>query len=105
MTRIGHVVRRWVAALREEIGFCRRVLADERTPRPAKWLLGAALAYAACPIDLIPDWIPVLGHLDDVVIVPLLVFLGLRLVPRQVLREARRGDRLSLAAPTRRNVR
>lgn len=43
------------------------------------------MAYAASPIDLIPDFIPILGHLDDVVIVPLLIWLALRLIPKDVV--------------------
>ena len=63
-----------------------------QTPRPAKWVAAAVLAYALSPIDLIPDFIPVLGMLDDIVIVPLGVALAVRLTPRplweQLLREA-----------------
>lgn len=63
-----------------------------QTPRAAKWVAGAVLAYALSPIDLIPDFIPVLGMLDDIVIVPLGIALAVRLTPRplweQMLREA-----------------
>ena len=67
----------------------RLVLSDPRTPWLAKVLLGAALAYALSPIDIVPDFIPVIGHLDDVIIVPLLVWLALRCVPREVVQDAR----------------
>jgi len=63
-----------------------------QTPKPAKWVAAAVLAYALSPIDLIPDFVPVLGLLDDIVIVPLGVALAVRLTPRplweQLLREA-----------------
>jgi uncharacterized membrane protein YkvA (DUF1232 family) len=62
------------------------------TPRPAKWVAVAVVAYALSPIDLIPDFIPVLGLLDDVIIVPLGILLVVKLTPRplwdQVFREA-----------------
>lgn len=66
-----------------------------QTPRAAKIAAFVVLAYAASPIDLIPDFIPVLGQLDDLVLVPLGVALVIRLVPRplwaQVLAEAERS--------------
>ncbi|MBI4971698.1 MAG: DUF1232 domain-containing protein [Planctomycetes bacterium] len=65
------------------------VLEDKRTPRIAKFLLGLAIAYALSPIDLIPDFIPVIGHLDDVVIVPLLVVLALKLIPKNIIEDCR----------------
>jgi uncharacterized membrane protein YkvA (DUF1232 family) len=52
------------------------------TPRAAKWVAIATLAYALSPIDLIPDFIPVLGQLDDLVIVPLGIALAVRLTPK-----------------------
>jgi uncharacterized membrane protein YkvA (DUF1232 family) len=51
------------------------------TPRPAKWVAVAVLAYALSPIDLIPDFIPVLGLLDDVVLLPLGIALAVKLTP------------------------
>lgn len=77
------------ARCQREIGFYRAVLADPRTPRAARWLLGLALTYAVSPVDLIPDFIPVLGHLDDVLLVPLLIWLALRLIPKDVIAEHR----------------
>ena len=53
-----------------------------RTPRAAKWVAFAVIAYAVSPIDLIPDFIPVLGLLDDLIIVPLGIALAVRLTPR-----------------------
>lgn len=63
-----------------------------QTPRVARWVAIAVLAYAVSPIDLIPDFIPILGLLDDVVIVPLGIALAVRLTPKPLwearLREA-----------------
>jgi len=63
-----------------------------QTPRGAKWVAIGVLAYAVSPIDLIPDFIPVLGQLDDLILVPLGVALVVRLTPRPLwealLREA-----------------
>ena len=65
------------------------------TPRPVRWLAVAVLAYALSPIDLIPDFIPVLGLLDDIVLVPLGLALVIRLTPaahwQARLREAELG--------------
>jgi len=78
-----------VEAFRREVRVYRLVLADPRTPWLARVLLGAAVAYALSPIDFVPDFIPVVGYLDDVVVVPGLVYLALRLVPREVVAECR----------------
>ncbi len=60
-----------------------------QTPWYAKVLGGLVLAYALSPIDLIPDFIPVLGYLDDVILLPLLIWFTVRLLPPQVLSESR----------------
>jgi len=73
-----------------ELNVYRLILSDPRTPRPAKWLLGTAIAYAISPIDLIPDFIPVLGYLDDVLIVPTFVILALKLIPKEIVEDCRR---------------
>ena len=61
----------------------------ERTPWYAKIFAGAVLAYAASPIDLIPDFIPVAGYLDDLIIVTLGLWLALKMIPRDVMAECR----------------
>ena len=62
---------------------------DPRTPVTAKVLAGLVAAYAFSPIDLIPDVIPVLGLLDDLIIVPIGIWVALRLIPRPLLEEYR----------------
>ncbi|MDP9253507.1 MAG: DUF1232 domain-containing protein [Verrucomicrobiota bacterium] len=74
---------------KRELTLYRRVLADPRTPGGAKIFLGLAIGYLCMPFDLIPDFIPVLGQLDDAVIVPALVYVGLRFIPRELLAEHR----------------
>ncbi len=69
---------------------------DPRVPWHAKAVATCVAAYALSPIDLIPDFIPVLGYLDDLVIVPLGILLAVRLVPPELMAEFRReADRLS----------
>jgi uncharacterized membrane protein YkvA (DUF1232 family) len=75
--------------VRREFSVYRRVWRDPRTPWLPRLLLGLAIAYLALPLDLIPDFIPVLGQLDDLLIVPLLVWLALRSVPPAILAEHR----------------
>lgn len=65
------------------------VYRDKRTPLLAKVLIGITVGYLLSPIDLIPDFIPVLGLLDDLIIVPLLITLSLKLIPKIILEEAR----------------
>jgi len=62
---------------------------DPRVPWYAKVLTAVIVAYAFSPIDLIPDFIPILGYLDDLVLIPLGVALVLRLIPPQVMEECR----------------
>ena len=76
--------------LKREVQVYRLVLADRRTPPAARWLLRLAIGYLLSPIDLIPDFLPLIGHLDDAVIVPGLVYLALRRIPREVVAEARK---------------
>ena len=62
---------------------------DPRTPWYAKMLVAGIVAYALSPIDLIPDFVPVLGYLDDLILIPLGISLAIKLVPSAVLAECR----------------
>lgn len=72
---------------------------DPRTPLVAKVLAAVVVAYALSPIDLIPDFIPVIGLLDDLVLLPLGVAIVLRLVPPEVMAEARARAEAALELP------
>jgi uncharacterized membrane protein YkvA (DUF1232 family) len=93
-------VRTWARAARRDVLALWLAARDPRVPWPVKLLAAAVAAYALSPIDLIPDFIPVLGYLDDLVIVPAGVMLVIRLMPADVLAECRAAaDRMS-ARPT-----
>ncbi|HBC47523.1 MAG TPA: hypothetical protein DEO84_03370 [candidate division Zixibacteria bacterium] len=82
-------LRSFGVTIKREISYYRLLIKDRRTPKAAKILLWVALGYLLMPIDLIPDFIPVLGHLDDLVIIPLLVVLALRMIPEEAKRDCR----------------
>ena len=75
--------------IRREMNVYHLVLKDPRVPWSLKWLLGLAMGYLLSPIDLIPDFIPVLGHIDDLIIVPALLTLALKFIPKEVVNECR----------------
>lgn len=79
------------ARAKAEAGFYRRVAQHPKTPRLARWCLGLALAYLVTPVDLIPDFIPVLGQLDELVVIPALILTARALIPADVWHECRTG--------------
>ncbi len=76
-------------ALKREVYAVYLAARDPRTPWYAKALIFFVVAYALSPIDLIPDFVPVLGYLDDLLIVPAGIWLAIRLIPPEALAEAR----------------
>ena len=74
-----------VAFVRRQMRFYRLLLRDSRTPTISKILLGAALGYAIWPLGLVPDFIPIVGYVDDIVIVPALVCIAIQRVPDHVV--------------------
>lgn len=84
------VLRDTAAKIKKEFAVYRLVLKHPGTPRMAKILLGLAVGYILLPFDLIPDFIPVIGHLDDLVIVPALVYAALKLIPPEIVDSCRK---------------
>jgi uncharacterized membrane protein YkvA (DUF1232 family) len=82
-------LKRWSVELKRDVGTVLGAARDPRTPWYAKALALAVAAYALSPIDLIPDFIPVLGLLDDLILVPFGIALALRMIPAEVLAEHR----------------
>ena len=83
-------LKRWAAELRAQLLTLWFSRSHPDTPLPAKILAALVVAYAFSPIDLIPDFIPVIGYLDDLILVPLGIYLVLRLLPQQVIADSRR---------------
>jgi uncharacterized membrane protein YkvA (DUF1232 family) len=92
MTRLTQ----WARLIKRDVHALYFAARDPRVPWYAKTLAVLVVAYALSPIDLVPDFIPVLGYLDDAILVPLGILLTLRLIPSEVMRE----HRLRAAAAT-----
>ena len=92
-------IRRWAQSLKRDVVALWLAARDPRVPWNAKAVAAAVAAYALSPIDLIPDFVPVLGYLDDLLIVPLGIAFAVWLIPPPVMADlrARAVDRL---APT-----
>lgn len=90
----------WAKSLRRDIVALWLAARDRRVPWYAKAVAGGVAAYALSPIDLIPDFIPVLGYLDDLLIVPLGIMLAVRLIPSDVMAELRVDAAARLERPS-----
>ena len=82
-------LKRWAQALKRDVMTLWFALKHPLTPWYARAFAAILTAYALSPIDLIPDFIPILGYLDDLIIVPAGVWVLLRMVPEQVLVDSR----------------
>ena len=84
-------VRQWARTLKRDILALHLAAHDPRVPWYAKAVAACVAVYALSPIDLIPDVIPILGYLDDLVLVPLGIWLAIRLIPPPLLEEHRQA--------------
>ena len=91
-------IKSWAKALKRDVVALWIAARSPRTPIAAKLVAGAVAAYALSPIDLIPDSIPVVGYLDDLVIVPLGIALAVRLIPAALMAEFR-AEAVAVAKP------
>ena len=82
-------LRHWARTVKRDVLMLSLAARDPRVPWYAKVVAACVAVYAFSPIDLIPDFIPVLGYLDDVIIVPLGILLAIRLIPPALLEEHR----------------
>jgi len=82
-------LKRWARALKRDTLALYLAARDPRTPWYAKAFAAMVVAYALSPIDLVPDFIPVIGYLDDLLLVPLGLWIAMRLIPPDVIEDCR----------------
>lgn len=99
LARLTERARRWAREVKTDVHALWLAARDARTPWYAKVLAAVVAAYALSPIDLIPDFIPVLGLLDDIVLVPLGILLVVRFIPGEIMEEHRAAARLAERKP------
>ncbi|GAA0585916.1 YkvA family protein [Craurococcus roseus] len=92
-------IKDWARAARRDVHALWLAARDPRTPWYARAFALAVAAYALSPIDLIPDFIPVLGYLDEVILLPPAILLAIRLVPPEVMAEHRATAAAAQARP------
>jgi uncharacterized membrane protein YkvA (DUF1232 family) len=97
-------LRVWAQAITRDVHALYLATRDPRVPWYAKLLAGCVAAYALSPIDLIPDFIPVLGYLDDLLIVPLGILLVVALIPPPIMAEHRATADTPREAPSSKNA-
>lgn len=90
----------WARAIKRDVIAIWLAAKDARTPWPARILAICVAAYALSPIDLIPDFVPVLGYLDDLLIVPLGILAVVALIPPSLMADYRAAASVIAAKPT-----
>lgn len=97
-------IKSWARHLKQEIHALYLASRHPRTPRHAKVMIALVVGYALSPIDLIPDFIPVLGYLDDLILLPLGIALAIRLIPPEVMAECRERAQALSSLPSSRTA-
>lgn len=82
-------IRKWARTLKRDTVTLYLAARDPRTPWYAKGVAACVVAYALSPIDLIPDFIPVIGYLDDILLIPIGLWIAIRLMPNDVIEDCR----------------
>lgn len=93
-------IKHWAKSVKRDIGALWIAARDPRTPLKAKIVAITIVSYALSPIDLIPDFIPVLGFLDDIIIIPLGIWMVVKLVPDHLMEEFRSSASLPKRLPS-----
>ena len=86
---IGEKLKKIAAQLKAEFAFYKRLQQHPQTPKLAKALLWLAIGYLLMPFDLIPDFLPVIGQLDELVIIPILLYWAIKLTPPAIIAACR----------------
>lgn len=97
--RAFDTIKSWARSIKRDVVALWIAARDGRTPLLAKVISAAVAAYALSPIDLIPDFIPVLGYLDDLLIVPVGIMLAVKMIPASLMIEFRAGATERLERP------
>lgn len=97
-------LKQWARTIKRDVHAVYLAARDPRTPWYAKALALCVAGYALSPIDLIPDFIPVLGYLDDIIIVPLGILAVVKLIPPKVMAEHRAAAALAQGRPSSRTA-
>lgn len=89
-------LKQLASRLKAEFDFYKRLQKHPQTPKLAKALLWLAIGYVLMPFDLIPDFLPVIGQLDELVIIPLLLYFALKLTPPEIILACRNPTESSM---------
>jgi len=92
-------LKKWARLIRRDVYALYLAGRDPRVPIYVKFVAGIVAAYALSPIDLIPDFIPVLGYLDDLILLPLGILLVIRLIPAEIMAEHRAAAEAAPSLP------